>query len=149
MFRHVFPVNLLVGVLTMICNGCDANQKRHYETLAAANQQRMVEKGWVPSFISPDAGNIDLDGDLDSASVYGNYTSSDTSLLRKHCSSIDDSFRVPGYGPKWFSNDVKEAVTAGNLRHKGYEVLRCDDGFNVAVLSSHHFVSYWSTRYGQ
>ena len=141
-------MNAPILVAAMICNGCNERHSRHFDTLAAASQERMVEKGWLPTFISPDATDIDVDGDLDSASVYGSYQSGDASSLRKHCAPADDSSRVPGYGPKWFGDDVKAAGTAGRLRLKGYEVLRCEDGFHVAVLGSRRFVSFWSSRYG-
>jgi hypothetical protein len=98
------------------------------------------------SHTSPDAKDISIEGDLDAATLKGSYTSGYASLLRMHCSSAEDSFRVPGYGPKWFSDDVEQADTAGKLRQKGYEVLRCQDGFNVVVLSSRQFVYYWSVR---
>jgi hypothetical protein len=146
MIRSKSPIFVFVGLILIVCNGCQETQEKHFANLAAAQQEHMVDKGWIPTYVSPDAKDISIEGDLDAATVNGSYTSGDASLLRMHCSSAEDSFRVPGYGPNWFSDDVEQADTAGKLRQKGYEVLRCQDGFNVVVLSSRQFVYYWSVR---
>lgn len=146
MIRSKLPVLVFVWLILVACNGCEEAQEKHFANLAAAQQEHMIDKGWIPTYVSPDAKDISIEGDLDAATVNGSYTSGDASLLRMHCPSAEDSFRVPGYGPKWFSDDVKQADTAGKLRQKGYEVLRCQDGFNVVVFGSRQYVSYWSAR---
>jgi len=135
-----------ISVLFAAC-GCNEIQVRHFDNLEAAKREQMIEKGWIPPFVAPDARHIEFESDLDAARVYGSYVSGNTTMLRKHCSNTADSFRVPGYGPKWFQDDVKETSTAVKLRGKGYEVLCCDEGgFNVVILSSRQFVYYWSER---
>jgi len=53
---------------------------------------------------------------------------------------------VPGYGPKWFRDDVKRQ-DSGEAETQGYEVFHCnEDRINVAVVSSRKYVSYWSIR---
>jgi len=147
MMRSGSPLILFAVLVLVICSGCDETQERHFENLAAAQQEHMIEKGWIPKFTPQDAKDIDFDEDLDAASVYGSYISGDTVLLRKHCSSTEDSFQVPGYGPKWFRDNVKEAGTAGKLKLKGYEVFHCnEDHVNVVFVSSRKYVSYWSIR---
>lgn len=136
----------LTMLLLAACGGCKEVQDRHFGRLADAQREHMVEKGWVPSFVSPDAEDINFEGDMDAASVVGSYLSSDDSLLRLRCTIAEDTFKVYGSGPKWFSKDVAEAGTAVRLRRKGYQVFRCPDGFDVATLSSKHFVAYWSFR---
>jgi hypothetical protein len=140
-------VTLFVTIAVAFACGCNEIQHRHFENLYAAKREQVIEKGWIPAFVAPDARDIDFEGDHDAGRVYGTYVSSNTTMLRKHCSNTADSFRVPGYGPKWFQDDVEEASTAVNLKSKGYEVLRCDkDDFNVVFLSSRRFVYYWSVR---
>lgn len=139
---------ILTAISLVYCCGCNEVQEHHFENLDAAKQEQMVEKGWIPAFMPVDATNIDVDEDLDTARVYGSYISSNTASLRKHCSSAAGSFRVPGYGPKWFQEDVKEAGdTADKLRSKGYEVFHCDEqNLNVIFVRSRNYVSYWSVR---
>ena len=144
--RSVSSIIVVIAVLLVTC-GCNEIQEKHFENLDAAKQEHMIEKGWIPTFIPPDAKDIDFVEDMDAASVHGSYISGDTTLLRKHCSNVEDSLGVPGYGPKWFRDDVKAAGTAGKLRLKGYEVFHCnEDRINVAVVSSRKYVSYWSIR---
>jgi hypothetical protein len=129
------------------CVGCNEVQERHFDSLNAANQQHMVEKGLIPAFTPPDARDINVEGDLALASVYGSYTSADTALLRKRCSPAEDSLRIPGYGAKWFRDDLKKSESAAQVRFQGYEVFRCEDrGFNVAILGSRNIVYFWSVR---
>jgi len=138
---------LFIAVVSLACASCNDVQERHFDTLDAAKQQHMIEKGWIPAFAPSDAKDINVEGDLDKTRVYGSYDSKDTALLRQHCSAAEDSFKVPGYGTKWFRDDLKKAETAAQVRLQGYEVLRCDNrGFNVAILDSRNIVYFWSVR---
>ncbi len=144
MRSRIFRLSLMTLLVVI---GCKETQQRHFDSVSAVRLEHMIERGWISDFIPEDATDIRVDGDLDSARVYGSYISSDTELLLRHCSTAAESLRVPGHGPKWFSRDVEAAGTAGRLRSKGYEVLHCDDGnFNVVLVPSRRHVSYWSVR---
>jgi hypothetical protein len=139
-------ISLSVVAAIVGLTGCNEIQHRHFDSLDQAQQEHLVDKGWIPPF-SPDAKNIDYESDLDSARVNGSYSSVDTTSLRKHCAPTDDSFRVLVEWPKSAPNDVKEARTAGALKSKGYETLHCDEGdFNVVISDSRKSVFYWSIR---
>ncbi len=146
MMRLLVQLVVSIFVLVVVCNGCREIKEEHFANLDIARQSHMIEKGWIPAFLPQDAKDISFQGDLDAGSVYGTYSSSDAATLLKHCSNTDDLFRVPGYGPEWFRNILKESDTAGELRHKGYEVFQCEGGFDVVFLRSQQFGYYWSVR---
>jgi hypothetical protein len=137
---------VLIAVLPLTCVGCNEVQKKQFQNLDAAQQEHMIEKGWIPASTPQDAKDINVESDLDAASVYGSYVSGNTDVLNKHCSSVEDSFQMPLNSPKWFQNDLGEADTAGKLKSKGYKVLNCDGGFNLAIFSPERRVDYWSVR---
>ena len=137
----------LTAVLSLTCVGCNEVQRKHFQSLDKAQEEQMINKGWIPNFTPEDAKDIYIEGDLDAASAYGSYVSSNTDALKKQCSNVEDSFPIPSYGPKWFRADLQEADTAGKLRSKGYEILHCDkEEFNVAIFSPSQHIYYWSVR---
>lgn len=140
-------VLISIEITFLFCIGCNEIEKKHFDNLDSAKQSHLIEKGWIPDFIPPDSRDIRLESDIDMASVYGRFSSSDIDAIRKHCSSAEDSFRLPGHAPTWYPKDFGDAVTAGHLKDKGYEVLRCDQGgFNIAIHALENEVFYWSIR---
>jgi hypothetical protein len=75
MIRSKSPILVFVGLILIVCNGCEETQEKHFANLAAAQQEHMVDKGWIPTYVSPDAKDISIEGDLDAATVNGSYTS--------------------------------------------------------------------------
>jgi hypothetical protein len=139
-------MQVAVLALAIVCTGCREDKEEHFANLEVAKARHMPEKGWVPSFLPQDTRDISVLGDLDAGSVYGTYSSNDIAVLRKHCENADDSLHVPGYGPDWFRDTLKEADTAAALRRRGYDVLQCEDGFKIVAFGARQWGYYWSVR---
>jgi len=144
--RNCLQLQVAFLALAIVCDGCKEIKEEHFRNLEVARTSHMTEKGWVPAFLPQDTRNLSVLGDLDAGSVYGTYSSSDIAALRKHCANADDSLHIPGYGPDWFRNTLKEDDTAAALRRKGYDVFQCEGGFGIVALGARQFGYYWSVR---
>jgi hypothetical protein len=130
----------------LLALGCNEYVEKDYRTLAEARQAGMVEKGWMPSATPKDATSIHFEGWLDEHGVFGRFSSTDTSEIRKQCTAAKRWLRVPGDRLRYVDRGMRDAATAADLEKSGYEVFSCPDRMALAIRSAERRAVYWSVR---
>ena len=127
-------------VIALLVVGCGEISTSRYPTIANAERDGAMSRGWLPEVLAPDATDIEETHDLDSNRGYGNFALNDA-LLKRLKSVCRPSLAVPPPVPKahWWQD------TFGKRQQPIGETFECGHFF-IATDSDRRLGRFWTRQ---
>ena len=136
-FKRGSGTLLLTTVLLIV--GCSETQTKRYKTIADAERDEAIRRGWLPEVLAPDATDIVEFHDLDSNVGYGTFAMND-SLRRRLEKVCQQPLAVPTpiSGLPWWQRIL------GKQQQATGQTVKCQDFF-VKTGSTTGTESFWTS----
>lgn len=125
-------------VIVLLAVGCSETPKSRYSSIADAERDGAVTRGWLPAVLAPDATYIEETHDLDSNRGYGTFALND-SLIKRLNSVCKPSLNVaiPASKAHWWKKD------SSRDRQPRDATYQCED-FLVSVDLEKRLGRFWT-----
>ena len=148
--RTLVTRSLMALLVILAANACTERFEEEYRTLAEAEADGAVKRGWIPHDVPPTSRNIREWHDLDTNRGFGllEFTDRDEEWIQQHLRPLPSGIEfvdTRGGGPDWWPPELAGALDRGALEQRNVTLYQSSE-FGFAVDTSTNRLYFWQRR---